>query len=275
MDKRKINVVPPQIRPAECHRQGFEILGEAIRKAASEGPIFYVANPGNWGDGLLRYATLEFLKEQGVQFTELRDTSFWRRASGLRAALSRGTLLYGSGGAWCPHFDFAQRTLRRSLWMFRRRIVMPSTFGSRYEISKTTFFRRDQSESKTHMPESTFCHDMSLVFGKIESDSGDGTGYFFRLDDESSADTVIPENNRDLSREGDQNSDALKFLSGIATYSVIHTDRLHVALPAMMLGREVHLYPGAYFKNKAIFDCSIQPAGQNVTFHAEAFGAAK
>ena len=36
-------------------------------------------------------------------------------------------------------------------------------------------------------------------------------------------------------------------------YRVVHTDRLHFAIAAMIAGREARLYPNSYFKNEAMY----------------------
>ena len=59
----------------------------------------------------------------------------------------------------------------------------------------------------------------------------------------------------------------LGFFDYIAGNSVIHTDRLHIAIGSCLLGKEVHMYPGRYFKNRAIFDASITGYFENVHLH--------
>lgn len=48
-----------------------------------------------------------------------------------------------------------------------------------------------------------------------------------------------------------------KLLGHVARFSVIHTDRTHGAIAGALMGREVHLYPNAYFKNRAIYEHSL------------------
>jgi hypothetical protein len=44
----------------------------------------------------------------------------------------------------------------------------------------------------------------------------------------------------------------------------VHTNRLHVAIGAMKLGKSVKLYGNNYFKIRAIYDYSIKDKYQNV-----------
>jgi hypothetical protein len=117
------------------------------------------------------------------------------------------------------------------------------------------------------MPTALFCHDMSFYLGSFQAEPGQGEGWFFRTDAESARDGRLPPGNQDISTRGDHRSDIYPFLAEIARSAVIHTDRLHVAIAACLLGREVHLYPGAYFKNRAVFHSSIQGYYDNVIFH--------
>ena len=95
-----------------------------------------------------------------------------------------------------------------------------------------------------------------------------GTGYFLRGDKEGIVDkTKIPLLNNDISSKGNQFSEISPFIEEINRFSMIYTDRLHVAIAACLLEKEVHLYPGAYFKNRAVYLSSIKDYFDNVYFH--------
>ena len=40
-------------------------------------------------------------------------------------------------------------------------------------------------------------------------------------------------------------------------YKVVNTDRLHVAILASLLGKEVNFYPNSYTKNEAVYNYSL------------------
>ncbi len=40
-------------------------------------------------------------------------------------------------------------------------------------------------------------------------------------------------------------------------YKVVNTDRLHVAILASLLGKEVNFYPNSYYKNEAVYNYSL------------------
>ncbi len=46
-------------------------------------------------------------------------------------------------------------------------------------------------------------------------------------------------------------------LRAVGRFEAIRTDRLHVAIAGAVLGKAVVLYPGSYFKNRAVYDLSL------------------
>jgi len=241
----------------------FGKLAACLRARARAGPVHYFANPGNWGDALIRHGTLTFFHDIGLEYQELRSA-----ASYCRALRSGGTLVYGGGGGWCKYWNHSTVCVR----LFRMRfhvVVLPSTYEKPYAIPNTTFFCRDRFESKENMLDAVFCHDMAFYIGRMSVPGGEGIGHFFRTDQESRNRKAVPPGNNDLSEEGNRFSDVGPFIEAIARFSVVRTDRLHVAIAASLLGREVHLYPGAYFKNRAVYLSSMRGRFDNVLFHEE------
>lgn len=47
------------------------------------------------------------------------------------------------------------------------------------------------------------------------------------------------------------------FLKIIAMHKTINTNRLHVAIAASMLGKNVKFYSNSYFKNKFVYEYSL------------------
>ena len=93
----------------------------------------------------------------------------------------------------------------------------------------------------------------------------------FRVDVEKT-DIVIPEDNLDISDLFELSSCQVdlallatqKFLSYINRFDVINTNRLHVAIAATLLGKQVNLYGNNYFKIKAIYEFSLLNKFNNV-----------
>lgn len=86
-----------------------------------------------------------------------------------------------------------------------------------------------------------------------------------RTDKESSRRFKIPQNNKDISLLGKTYNETESFISAINKHREIHTDRLHVAIVACMLGKKIYFYEGNYFKNKAIY-LSCMKGSFDVTF---------
>lgn len=247
----------------------YLLLEEKIKSIAGSGPVYYLANPGNWGDGLIRAGSIKFFKDIDLKYKELTlNKKEW-----ILPFMTGGTVIYGGGGAWCDYWNEGEKYISKLQKRFKI-IVLPSSYEKHYSYpGNVTFFSRDKHESLQNMPNSEFCHDMAFYLGKMEAPKGSGVGYFFRTDVESSNKIEIPSSNRDISLEGHHYSEMYPFLKAISEYEVIQTDRLHVAIAGALLGREVHLYPGSYFKIRAIYESSIKDYFDNVKFHLNSFVA--
>lgn len=244
----------------------FTTLKETLSTVRGRGPLYYFPNPGNWGDGLIRYGALKFLYDVNLNYRELtmsrRD---WRLP-----VFRRGTVIYGGGGGWCELWNHSLDYVTEFTQRFNV-VVLPSTYESSYSIPNTTFFCRDMFESKQNMPDATFCHDMSFYIGEefATRGKGSGKGYFFRSDAESANRIRIPSCNNDIGLKGNHLSEVSPFFDEIDRFAVVCTDRLHVAIAACLLKKEVHLYPGSYFKNRAVYLSSMKDHFEGVHFHEE------
>ncbi|OZG73426.1 hypothetical protein BTA51_10395 [Hahella sp. CCB-MM4] len=241
----------------------FASLKEKINEITNGKPVYYLANYGNWGDGLIRHGTLKFFDHIGLKYKELSiDKKDW-----ILPFLRGGTVIYGGGGAWCSHWNHSENYVRKLKNRFKV-LVLPSSYETPYSIDNTTFYRRDEFQSKENMPQADFCHDMAFFIGDdfYKGPCGKGVGYFLRTDDESAKQIEIPKTNLDLSKKGNYLTDAKGFFEEINKYEVIYTDRLHVSIAGYLLKKEVHLFAGSYFKNKAVYMSSMSHA-DNVHFH--------
>lgn len=89
-----------------------------------------------------------------------------------------------------------------------------------------------------------------------KTEIGKGILNAFRSDCESKF-KFVPEPNSDISYNGYATKPLNEFLNTISQFEQINTDRLHVAITAVLLGKKVNLYPNSYFKNKAVFEYSL------------------
>lgn len=105
------------------------------------------------------------------------------------------------------------------------------------------------------------------AFSKIRIQaSASDTLNCFRTDVEASG-VARPADNFDLSklfelgsetREASRASAAL-FIDAIKLFKNIRTDRLHCAITAALLGKQVEFYPNSYFKNLAVYEYTLKP----------------
>ncbi len=243
-------------------------LEDAIADACRSGPVYFFQPTGNWGDALIRYGSRRFFEDIGLEYTELyRDTRHW-----YWPLLRGGTLIWGGGGAWCEAWQSSANRVTTFSKRFRV-LVLPSTYQGTYDYPNVTFWARDRFESLEHMPHARFCHDMAFYLRHIESlEPTEETGFFFRQDHESAGRFTLPPQNVDLSLGGTQLSGIAEFARRASAVRRIYTDRLHVAIMGALLGREVHLFPNVYFKNRAIYWSSLSVLHENIIFHEDAEG---
>ncbi len=243
----------------------FAALAEFLKDRCARGPVIYFANPGNWGDAVIRHGTLTFLRDIGLRFQEIRSWKQWTapRPEG-------GTVLYGGGGGWSRLWVHSQQLVTKFA-ASHPVIVLPSSYELRFSIAGATFFRRDRWGSKATMPEALFCHDMAFYLDRrlASSGKGEGRGCFLRVDAESAGLIHMPPENDDISFRGGSYCDLAPFYAAVDRFSEIHTDRLHVAIAACLLGKELHMYPGCYFKNRDVYRSSIEGRFENTTFHGD------
>jgi len=241
----------------------FLILEEKVKEICKKGPVYYYVFHGNWGDAFIRAGTLKFLNDNGIHYKELSSN----KKEWIIPFMRGGTVIFQGSGAWCKFYSEPYNNVKK----FQRRfnvIILPATFENSYSFNNNvTYFCRDKHESQQNMPNAKFCPDMAFYLGKLDYPKSSGTGYFFRTDVESAKKVDLPPTNRDISAEGDHFADIAPFIEAISKFEIIHTDRLHVSIAACLLGREVHLYPNSYFKNKAVFETSIKDYFPNVYFH--------
>ncbi len=257
-------------------QNSFNNLEKILKKKCKGAPVYYLSNPGNWGDALIRQGTLKFFKKidldyKELSFKELIDLDSTKSSKGWFSLFrKKATVIYGGGGAWCKLWNHSVGYVSKLQGKYNV-IVLPSTYESVYTIPDTIFLTRDKFESKQNMPQSTFCHDMAFYIGDdfVSGKKGEGEGYFFRTDKESANQINFPLRNHDISLDGNHFSDISSFFESIDKFSTIYTDRLHVSIAAALLGKKVHLYPGSYFKNRAVYLSSLKDYFDNIIFHED------
>ncbi|HKK14531.1 MAG TPA: polysaccharide pyruvyl transferase family protein [Gammaproteobacteria bacterium] len=255
--------LPPQMQ------QEYARLAATIRDLADGRPMYYVANPGNLGDAIIKAGTEQFFRDFGIdaRLVGYGDDGRIVLGDGGRILgeheLRDAVLLYGGGGGWCKLWGGGRRIVSELAPIFHHTVVLPSSYEITPDIPGVTFFARDRFESLQNLPSAQFCHDMGFYYRPARAGGAapGGTGFCFRRDKESGFEKRwrIPLSNHDISWSGDYLSDVTPMFEYLSNFKTVHTDRLHVAIACSLLGVRVHLYPGAYFKNRAVFLTSIAP----------------
>lgn len=250
----------------------FNKLAEEIIFRVGDKQIFYLPNQGNFGDALIRQATLCFFRDHGIQINEVNVGYSWGRLC-LLPLLMRAKLkgdmffIYGGGGAWHPGCDLAFKVVKLISNFTDEFLVLPSTFDlDLSSMPEENFFQRDQ-----RVLNFKFCHDMAFYLsGKFNSEEDPlfQKGFFYRTDNESrNSCNELPRSNVDLSVLGGHMSSAGDFLSMIGSCREVYTDRLHVAIGAIIAGVDwVYLSPGSYFKITEIYKSSMAGIFDNVVY---------
>lgn len=229
--------------------QPFNALAARIKAEAGDRRIVYIPNPGNFGDGLIRFATKRFLADYGIDHLEI-NVGFRGGRYMLTPMLlqrDRHLFLYGGGGAWSEAYGFGHAICRYISRFTDGLVVLPSTYGFvPHRGIRGTLYRRDEFQSRERCADAPFCHDMAFYLYAIGERYGfaaredERVGYLFRRDRES-AGQKLPPRNVDLSEAGNHMSNGCDFLRAVSRYGRIHTDRLHVSIAGAILGGKVRL----------------------------------
>ncbi len=256
------------------HETCFAELATHLRASSREAVLFYVANPGNWGDAMIAAGTRQMLTTFRISTVIISFGLARRLPARLFRIFSRGKqtmLVFGGGGALTPRYRRLFQ-IRQLAAKFDRLLLLPSTIGVELTSDplhpRSVVFRRDNAESASLAPSSFFCHDLAFFLQLPGVPIEKRRGFFFRRDVEAAGHSP-PNHNVDLSGMGTHRSNPSRFAQTIGRYETVYTDRLHVAIIATMLGRRTHLFPNNYFKNRAIYHSSLHERFPNVSFHED------
>ena len=233
--------------------------------------IDYFPNPGNAGDGLIAYATYEMFRKFDVSVTPHRRED----------TVDGDLVLAGGGGNLVEgRYKHMADIIRRHSHV-KRLVLLPHTISGFADVlaqthKNLTVFCREQVSYELALAnganrERTFLsQDMALFLGDDHFSEffqpGSGTLRALRVDGESAKLMGFAPNNIDLSLSwnGDLWGSApfsmyvVKSLAAyMSRYARVQTDRMHLAILAGFLKKEVELLPNAYFKSKAVYEHSL------------------
>jgi exopolysaccharide biosynthesis predicted pyruvyltransferase EpsI len=253
-------------------RRPFVELAKALLNAADGREVIFLQNHGNYGDCLIRYGTLRFFEDIGLRYREYDMAKRTHKAAAFAVGMlnrptDRYLFIYSGSGAWSEACRVGLRNVRRQLAANRNIFILPTTFQYFGLPRNIPVFARDRFESLKVVPHARFCHDMALYLALVAPERfltgraapNKALGLAFRTDNEAGQHNLASlSSNLDISVLGTHSSDPIGLLRLIDQFSEIATDRVHIALGAILLGKRVFMTEGNHFKMRAIFDSSIK-----------------
>jgi len=215
--------------------------------------------PGNYGDSLVWHGTKRLLSslnitEHYVDISPPKDNS---------------VLLVDGGGNLVDYYSDVKDFLIKKPTLYDEIIILPHTIFGEKQIeilnnisSKLTIFCREKVSAKFLEDRMIhgkvyLWHDCAFYNEFLQTSTGKGVLNTFRSDKESILKT-LPRLNSDISYNGYATKPLNELIDVLQKYEQVNTDRLHIAICATLLGKQVRLFPNSYYKNKAVFDYSLK-----------------
>ena len=245
--------MPPDLRP--------RLDQDAAQLLAALGDfsdLTFVRSWGNLGDDLI-YAGLRRL----LRHLPYREFSLHGKLDKIPYG---DTAIVSGGGAWCRPYHAIANVFTEIEKHFRRVILFPSSFdvaepsvASVLAKTKAVIFARERCsyEQIRNLCDARLALDSAFFFDFAPYRDGFSHGVLnaFRNDAESTG-APIPSGNRDISLDC---ATLDEFLWTISRHDLVRTDRAHVIIAAVMLGKQVEFRPSNYHKIPGIVDFSFEP----------------
>ncbi len=204
--------------------------------------------PGNVGDLLIRRGA-----EQLYAAFQIAVTTDAENAD---------AVFYGGGGNMGPLYLGTRLTRLEARGIANAHglplIVLPQSWTGPDDLEADHFFARE-NRSLEYCPRAVLAPDLGLAYAPtIHFDEPQHDVGWFMRDDCERHQPAVATNCGDPALLAATAEDYLRIAS---SYHVIHTDRLHFAIAAMIAGRQTHLYANSYFKNEAIYHLWLRGRG--------------
>lgn len=239
--------------------------------------IIYIPNPGNAGDSLIAYGTIQVFKEVGLD---------WKLGN-IKNKYENKILFYAGGGNLIGLYKNCENFIKLNKEN-NEIVILPHTIKSIDNLllnlnNNITFICREKKSYNYVMKlfrykENVFLSkDMAFYINNLDQFKikGNGICNAYRCDCEKT-DIIIPPNNVDLSTKLNEayntsNLDiikkvSLKLFKYLSNYEIIKTNRLHIAIAGSLLNKKVLLSKNSYYKNEEIYNYSIKNIYKNTIF---------
>lgn len=258
--KLGVNRIPPS-----CHKSLMPLDAfQPIMDLLAGRKIYYHSTTGHAGDFLIQRGAYRLFHKVSVEVIgeclprEVIDQS----------KLAEADFCVWPGGGNLGEFYSSTHERRRELCALSQKmgvrfVVLPQsvTPGRLEEFpADAVVFSREHRTKKLY-PESILVPDLAMAVDDCKKrKSTEKLGVFLRTDDEradfphlerySIGDTRLP-----------RNADAILALA--SQYEIVLTNRLHLAISALLQGRKVFLAKNGYFKNEAMYETWLKQLGCN------------
>ncbi len=292
--------IAPEMAASPCAaKEGKAVdIASYLKELSSEGPIHYLANPGNAGDAMIAHATYQMFERLGIDYRLIKRKGFDAEGK---------TVIFGGGGSLIGDPNPASEFVARHHERARKFIVLPhtsqghtdtlSSMGSNVELFARELETYDHLNK--HAPNAKVMIADDLAFGiDVECLLEAGAGpihwdfnlkriarrHCMRMAEAlrrniSGVDTIhcFRTDREQTEQLGSKwNADLSKLLKcGVSTpaaaarsswmvfdmlsrYREIHTNRLHLAIAGALLGKEVKFHSNSYFKCGAVYEYSMR-----------------
>ena len=233
--------------------------------------IIYIPNPGNAGDSLIAFGTIQLFNELGLRWVFGSATGVYHDK----------LLFYAGGGNLVGLYDDCKIFLQNNKDNNNRIVVLPHTIKSEDALIKSLdsnviLFCRERTSFQyahrlaRHKHNVYLSKDMAFYIQNIDTykskqNNKQKVCHAFRMDCEQT-NISIPDDNIDLSHHLNMPNNtqtniepvSIRIFEYLSKFDVVRTNRLHIGIAGHLLGKTVHFYPNSYYKNKAVYDYSLR-----------------
>lgn len=202
--------------------------------------ILLIEPYGNVGDKLITESTLHILRSLNKTFTHLRCDKVTPKDC------KEKTVMWGGGGNMGDFYIHNRSQRDRIFPHCDDLVILPQTWTSPEIVNGKKYVREIESLNFTN---GELAIDLSFGLSLQYSEPSLDTGVFFRVKSEP---TIIP--NENIGDPAELCHNPPQYIDLASNYKTIHTNRLHFAICGILLGREVYLHSGRYFKNRSFYN---------------------
>lgn len=222
---------------------------------------------GNVGDQLIWHSTYQLFKYNNIQHETIKNQKNISSIINSKDISIYDSVLWVGGGnmgmLYKPNYEYRKQISNKCIKYKIPFIILPQTWTSYDDTIANKYYARDYVSISSYAKKAVFAHDLALSYD-LEYDVKKmlcptskkySIGYFFRSDIEQIEFKQQISNNRDPAKICKSYKEYLTLAS---MYNEIHTNRLHFAICGLIVESNIKFYANSYFKNKAIYDCSLK-----------------